>query len=82
MQNFKHELRWRSQQLANLFITNGIRGRYGLAKRLNVPKSTVHRAFGPDWSGVATHNMVAAIAAEFGVPVGYLVEVVERQAAA
>ncbi|QFP94833.1 Cro protein [Mycobacterium phage Marshawn] len=82
MQNFKHELRWNGQRVANLLTANGIRGRYALAKRLNLNKTTVYLAFTQHWTGSATHNMIAALAAEFGVPVDYLVDVAERQAAA
>ncbi|ALF01419.1 transcriptional repressor [Mycobacterium phage Enkosi] len=60
---------------------NGIHGRYELSRRLNLTKSVVYVSFGPDWSGTATHNMVATLAAEFGVPVGNLVVVAERAAA-
>ncbi|QBP31628.1 Cro protein [Mycobacterium Phage Niklas] len=82
MQNFKHELRWNPERVANLLQANGIRGRYELAKRLNLTKSTVYVTFSADWSGAATHNMIAALAAEFDVPIEYLVHVAEREAAA
>ncbi|AHB79578.1 Cro protein [Mycobacterium phage Validus] len=81
VQNFKHELRWNPERVANVLAANGIRGRYDLVKRLGLTKSTVYATFGPDWSGVATHNMIATLAAEFDVPIEALVDVTGRAAA-
>ncbi|QJD50347.1 transcriptional repressor [Mycobacterium phage MarkPhew] len=54
---------------------NGIQDRNQLAKMLNVGRSTVYSAFGPDWSGIATHSMLAAVAGAFDVSIATLAAV-------
>lgn len=64
---------------------NGIQDRNQLANALDVGRSTVYSAFGPDWSGVATHSMLAAVAGTFDVSIATLAGLaaeVDGQAAA
>ncbi|QAX95585.1 transcriptional repressor [Mycobacterium phage Nibb] len=53
---------------------NGIQDRNQLAKSLNVGRSTVYSAFRADWSGIATHSMLAALASTFAVSIADLAE--------
>ncbi|APD18211.1 Cro protein [Mycobacterium phage Hammy] len=53
---------------------NGIRDRNQLSATIRVGRSTVYKAFDADWSGVATHNVLAAVADTFGVSIAELAE--------
>ncbi|QNJ58267.1 Cro protein [Mycobacterium phage Ellie] len=70
----KHQLRWIPENVAKILNDNGIRDRNQLSKTIRVGRTTVYAAFGPDWSGVATHSVLAAIAGTFGVSIADLAE--------
>ncbi|WNM69561.1 Cro protein [Mycobacterium phage Syra333] len=74
MPKTKHQLAWKPESVAKLLNDNGIRDRNQLAKTIRVGRSTVYSAFGPDWSGVATHSVLAAVAGTFGVSIADLAE--------
>ncbi|ASR85248.1 transcriptional repressor [Mycobacterium phage SirPhilip] len=74
----KHELRWIPENVAKVLSDNGIHDRNQLSSTICVARSTVYTAFGPDWSGVATHSVLAAVAGTFRVSIAELA----RQAAA
>ncbi|ASR87215.1 hypothetical protein SEA_LASTHOPE_47 [Mycobacterium phage LastHope] len=52
---------------------NGIRYRSDLAKLIGLGRTTVYEAFAPDWSGTATHTVLAHVAGYFGVSITKLV---------
>ena len=79
MPNPKHQLAWIPENVEKILRRNGIRDRNQLAKALRVGRTTVYSAFGPDWSGVATHSVLAAVAGTFGVSIAELAEHVEPQ---
>ncbi|QIG61559.1 Cro protein [Mycobacterium phage Ximenita] len=70
----KHQLAWKPESVAKLLNDNGIHDRSQLAKTIRVGRSTVYSAFRPDWSGVATHSVLAAVAGTFGVSIADLAE--------
>ncbi|ASR86326.1 Cro protein [Mycobacterium phage Amohnition] len=74
MTTTKHFLRWRPENVAKILGDNGIRDRNQLAKAIPVGRATIYSAFGPDWSGVATHSVLAAVAGAFGVSIADLAE--------
>lgn len=61
------------ESVANILHANGIQDRSGLAKALDMPPSTVYRAFNSNWSGRASDTMLAALAETFNVPMSRLV---------
>ena len=69
----KHELRWRPEVVRKVMAANNIHGRADLANRLPLGRTTIYQAFDSDWSGTATHTVLAHIAGEFGVSIADLV---------
>ncbi|WNM74132.1 Cro protein [Mycobacterium Phage Nergal] len=69
----KHELCWIPENVSKVMARNGIPDRAALAKRVGLGRTTVYSAFRADWSGVATHTVLAHIAGEFGVSITRLV---------
>ncbi|QFG11467.1 transcriptional repressor [Mycobacterium phage Ekdilam] len=70
----KHSLRWRPENVAKILGDNGIRDRNQLSATIRVGRSTVYQAFDADWSGSATHSVLAAIAGAFDVSIADLAE--------
>jgi hypothetical protein len=59
--------------VSNLLHQYGIQSRADLAKATPLGKSTIYAAFNADWSGMATGNVLAQLAGQFGVPMSILV---------
>ncbi|QFG14148.1 transcriptional repressor [Mycobacterium phage Curiosium] len=73
MPQTKYELVWITENVAKLMADNGIRYRSDLAKLIGLGRTTVYEAFAPDWSGTATHTVLAHVAGYFGVSITRLV---------
>lgn len=68
-----YELRWIPESVRNILDANGISNHNELARALNLGHNTIYKAFNKNWSGKATHTVLAAMAATFDVPMARLV---------
>ncbi|AXC35789.1 transcriptional repressor [Mycobacterium phage Beezoo] len=78
VQTTTHQLRWRRDNVAKRMRRNNIQDRATLAKRINVGRTTIYSTFRADWSGVATHTVLAQIVGELGGSLSELVSVEAR----
>lgn len=76
----KHELNWIPENVAKIMRRNKINNRTDLAIATGLGRSTIYKAFNEDWSGTATHTVLAHIAGQFKVSLTHLVH--EPRAAA